>query len=114
MGAIDDLPKRNVIYQGTYQGLGYDALVEKYNDLFLAGHGEFLGRNQECAALPQALTDVGYSGRWAPGPRVIDLDFLIPGTVIANFKPSTASPSSPTRAVGMLACSIGLCAGRGW
>jgi len=86
MGAIDDLPKRNVIYQGTYQGLGYDALVDKYNGLFLTGHGEFLGRNHECAALPQALTDVGYTGRWAPGPRVIDLDFLVPGTVIANFK----------------------------
>lgn len=28
MGAIDELPKRNVIYAGTYQGLSYDALVE--------------------------------------------------------------------------------------
>lgn len=86
MGIADDLPKRMVIYQGNFQGLDYDALVEKFNSLYLAGHGEYLGRNQECAALPQQLTDVGYTGRWTPGPRVIDLDFLPPGTVIANLK----------------------------
>jgi hypothetical protein len=97
MGALDELPKRNVIYQGTYQGLGYDALVEKYNGLFLAGPGEYLGRDHECAALPQVLTDVGYTGRCSPGPRVIDLDFLIPGTVIANFKTVGGKPKFPNQ-----------------
>ena len=97
MGAIDEFPKRNVIYQGTYLGLDYDALVERYDKLLLAGHGEYLGRNQECAALPQALTDVGYTGRWSPGPRVADLDFLIPGTVIANFKTIDGKPRFPNQ-----------------
>jgi hypothetical protein len=40
----------------------------------------------ECAKLPQALTDVGWTGKWQPGPRVVDLAYLNPGTVIANFK----------------------------
>lgn len=97
MGAIDDLPTRSVIYQNSHQGLGYDALVEKYQNLFLSGHGEYLGRDQECVALPQYLTDVGYTGRWAPGPRVVDLDFLIPGTVIANFKMVNGKQVFPNR-----------------
>lgn len=40
----------------------------------------------ECARLPQALTDVGHTSGWRRGPRVIDLEFILPGTVIANFK----------------------------
>jgi hypothetical protein len=86
MGAIDDLPKRNSIYQGTFQGLHFDELADKFDKLRKDGDGEYIGRNHECAALPQFLTAVGYTGRWHPGPRVIDLDFLLPGTVIANFK----------------------------
>jgi hypothetical protein len=39
----------------------------------------------ESVALVQALTDIGNTGRWRPGPRVMDLVFLPPGTVIANF-----------------------------
>lgn len=39
----------------------------------------------ECVALVQAVTNVGYTGWWRPGPRVVDLSFLNPGTVIANF-----------------------------
>lgn len=39
----------------------------------------------ECVALPQAVTNVGYTGFWRPGPRVVDLSYLNPGTVIANF-----------------------------
>jgi hypothetical protein len=27
----------------------------------------------ECVALPQGLTSVGYTGRWQPGARVIDI-----------------------------------------
>lgn len=86
MGVIDELLKRNVIYQDTYQGLGFEALADKFDRLRQIDAGEYLGRNHECVALPQFLTDVGYTGRWQPGPRVIDLDFLLPGTVIANFK----------------------------
>jgi hypothetical protein len=41
----------------------------------------------QCARLVQELTNVGYSGRWQPGERVIDVArTLPPGTVIANFK----------------------------
>lgn len=86
MGVIDQLPKRNVIYQSTHLGLHFDDLADKYDLLRAKGAGAYLGRDQECAALPQFLTDVGYTGRWYPGPRVIDLAFLLPGTVIANFK----------------------------
>jgi hypothetical protein len=80
MGLVDTLPKRNVIYQGDFQ-----ALADKYDELRRKRAGEFIGRDQECVALVQGLTDVGYTGRWQPGPRVIDLAFLLPGTVIANF-----------------------------
>lgn len=46
----------------------------------------YIGRDQECVALPQQVTVVGYTGRWQPGARVVDLNFLRPGTVIANFE----------------------------
>ena len=39
----------------------------------------------ECVALVKELTSVGYTGFWRPGPRVVDLSYLNPGTVIANF-----------------------------
>lgn len=43
--------------------------------------------NGECARLPQELTSVGWTGRWQPGERVIDVArTLKPGAVIANFK----------------------------
>ena len=90
-----DLPKRNVIYQGTYRGLQFEELADKYHQLYLDGKGEYLGRDQECPALPQFLTDVGYTGRWQPGPRVVDLAYLIPGTVIANFKIVDGRPKFP-------------------
>lgn len=72
---IDDLAKRNARYPKDF-----DALIEDYkkNPRFVA--------NGECARLPQELTDVGWTGRWHRGPRVLDLAFLLPGTVIANFK----------------------------
>jgi hypothetical protein len=94
---IDDLPKRNIIYQRKHEGLDFEALVEKYNYLYENRKGEYLGRDHECAALPQLLTDVGYTGRWQPGPRVIDLDYLIPGTVIANFKIVDGKPKFPNQ-----------------
>lgn len=59
----------NVIYPGD---------VEK-----LEGH-EPLG-DGECVALVQRLTSVGPTSTWKPGPRVVDLLYLNPGTVIANF-----------------------------
>lgn len=81
MGFADQLPKRNVIYQGDLE-----ELKEKYKQLAKQPNGYPYIDNGECARLPQVLTDVGYTGRWQPGPRVIDLKFLLPGTVIANFK----------------------------
>jgi hypothetical protein len=44
--------------------------------------------NGECARLVQVLCpEVGWTGRWQRGPRVIDvLPHLLPGTVVANFK----------------------------
>jgi hypothetical protein len=89
---IDDLPKRNVICQRNFEELAdrHDLLIKK-------GKGEYLGRDKECAALPQFLTDVGYTGRWQPGPRVIDLTYLIPGTVIANFKTVNGKPKFPNK-----------------
>jgi hypothetical protein len=63
---------RNVIYQGDL-----DALLEQYRDQFVM--------DGECAKLPQFFTDVGHTSRWQPGPRVVDLAYLNPGTVIANF-----------------------------
>jgi hypothetical protein len=50
----------------------------------LEGHEPF--GDGECVALPKAVTDVGHTGLWRPGPRVVDLSYLNPGTVIANFK----------------------------
>jgi hypothetical protein len=64
---------RNVIYQGDL-----DELLEEYRNRFVM--------DGECAKLPQGLTDVGHTSRWQPGPRVVDLAYLLPGTVIANFK----------------------------
>lgn len=49
----------------------------------LEGHAPF--RDGECVALVQATTNVGHTSGWRPGPRVVDLSFLNPGTVIANF-----------------------------
>jgi hypothetical protein len=95
MADSDELPKRNVIYQNRHEGLYFDELVERYDRLKREGRGQYLGRDHECVALPQYLTDVGYTGRWWPGPRVIDLDFLLPGTVIANFKTVNGVPTFP-------------------
>lgn len=97
MGAFDNLPTRNVIYQSTFQGLHFEELADKYDQLRKNGVGEFLGRDHDCVALPQFLTDVGYTGRWQPGPRVIDLHFLLPGTVIANFKVIDDRPQFPNQ-----------------
>jgi hypothetical protein len=49
----------------------------------LQGHKPF--GDGECVALVQAITSVGHTSRWRPGPRVVDLSFLNPGTVVANF-----------------------------
>lgn len=56
----------------------YHGSVEK-----LDGHKPFF--DGECVALVQATTSVGPTSGWRPGPRVVDLSFLNPGTVIANF-----------------------------
>lgn len=56
----------------------YSGDVEK-----LEGRKPF--RDGECVALVQETTNVGHTSRWRPGPRVVDLHYLNPGTVIANF-----------------------------
>lgn len=89
MGAIDDLAKRNARYMGNFE-----ELADKYDKLVLENKPEWFD-NGQCARLPQVLTDVGYTGRWQPGPRVIDLDYLLPGTVIANFKIVNGKPKFP-------------------
>jgi hypothetical protein len=63
---------RNVIYQGDLGDL-------------LEQHGGRFVMDGECAKLPQFFTDVGHTSRWLPGPLVVDLAYLLPGTVIANF-----------------------------
>jgi hypothetical protein len=60
----------SAIYDGNFMDL------KKHNPF---GDGE-------CAAMPQALTNVGHTSKWRPGLRVMDLVYLQPGTVIANFK----------------------------
>jgi hypothetical protein len=47
--------------------------------------GQYADATGECARLPQVLTDVGWTGRWMRGARVLDSPHLAPGTVIANF-----------------------------
>lgn len=81
---IDELPKRNARYTRG----DWDALIEQYELLAKDSRtrNQAVIANGECARLPQALTDVGHTSRWHRGPRVLDLDFLLPGTVIANFK----------------------------
>lgn len=59
----------NTIYQGDVDAL--------------QGHEPY--RDGGCVALVQALTNVGHTSLWRPGPRVVDLLYLNPGTVIANF-----------------------------
>jgi hypothetical protein len=79
METFDNLHKRNARYPGDYK-----ALADKYDKLLANDKPQWFD-NGQCARLPQLLTDVGYTGRWQPGPRVVDLSYLLPGTVIANF-----------------------------
>ena len=50
----------------------------------LEGHKQF--GDGGCVALVQKLTSIGHTSTWRPGPRVVDLHYLNPGTVIANFE----------------------------
>lgn len=59
------------------------ASIYKKDTESLEGHVPF--GSGECVALPQAVTDVGQTRKWYPGSRVLDLAYLNPGTVIANF-----------------------------
>lgn len=74
-----------VIYEGD---LG--ELLAKYM-------GHFAGRNQECVAFPQAVTNIGHTSRWHRGARVVDQTFITPGTVIANFKMVNGEPKFPNQ-----------------
>lgn len=59
------------------------AIIYKKNVEDLEGHEPF--GSGECVALPQGVTEIGHTSRWYPGSRVLDLAYLNPGTVIANF-----------------------------
>lgn len=59
------------------------ASIYKKDTEGLEGHAPF--GSGECVALPQAVTNVGHTSKWYPGSRVVDLAYLNPGTVIANF-----------------------------
>ncbi|HEV7817330.1 MAG TPA: BPSL0067 family protein [Janthinobacterium sp.] len=74
-----------VVYQGDLT-----ALLKKWKD-----EGKQKLANGECARLPQELTDVGWTGRWQRGARVLDSPHLLPGTVIANFKIVNGRPKFP-------------------
>lgn len=54
-------------------------------ELLARYQGKFAGRDQECAAFVQTVTTVGHTSRWQPGGRVVEQNFITPGTVIANF-----------------------------
>lgn len=78
---LTEFATRSVIYQGDLE-----ELLAKYALIAKQGQGYPYIANGECARLPQALTDVGHTSRWQPGPKVVELAYLNPGTVIANFK----------------------------
>jgi len=81
---------RPAIYRGDLEELKkkYALLAEKnWRDAFID--------NGQCARLVQVLTDVGHTSRWQPGARVVDLNYLRPGTVIANFKIVDGRPKFP-------------------
>ena len=62
------------IYDGDLKDL-----LKEYED-------KHAGRDQECVALVQAVTNVGYTGKWQTGTRVVELNYLEPWTEVANFK----------------------------
>lgn len=41
----------------------------------------------DCVDLVQRLTNIGHTSGWRRGARVLDLMYLNPGTVVANFVP---------------------------
>jgi len=49
----------------------------------------------ECVRLVQHYTNVGHTSTWRQGDRVLDLKFLEPGTVIANFTRQGRWPGKP-------------------
>jgi hypothetical protein len=67
------------------------------NTLLRENEGSFLGRDQECVALPQFLTNIGFTGRWQAGQRVADLNYLRPGSIIANFLFERGKARFPSR-----------------
>lgn len=79
-----------VVYPGNFNDL-LKEWDEKYKQAWKehgqAGLDNLMIANGQCARLPQELTNVGWTGRWQRGDRVIDVArTLKPGTVIANFK----------------------------
>lgn len=79
-----------VIYTGDMNALvreWEDKWRQTFKEKGKEGLKHLMIGNGECVALPQGLTNVGWTGRWQRGERVIDVaKTLKPGTVIANFK----------------------------
>ncbi|WP_371762894.1 BPSL0067 family protein [Massilia sp.] len=79
-----------VVYLGNFNALlreWEDKAKQVYKEQGRDGLKHLMIANGECARLPQALTGVGWTGRWQRGERVIDVArTLKPGTVIANFR----------------------------
>lgn len=63
-----------------------EELKRKYALLAKQGSPDAYIGNKQCARLVQVLTGIGHTSTWRPGARVVDLKYLRPGTVIANFK----------------------------
>jgi hypothetical protein len=78
-----------VIYLGNFNALlkeWDEKWKQTYKEQGDKGLRNLMIGSGECVALPQGLTSVGYTGRWQPGARVINVaKTLKPGTVIANF-----------------------------
>jgi len=83
---------RPVIYRGDLEELKkkYELLAkEKWHKGFID--------NEQCARLVQVLTGIGHTSTWKPGARVVDLNYLRPGTVVANFKIVDGRPKFPNQ-----------------
>lgn len=78
-----------IVYPGDFDSLlreWNEKAKEAWKENGQAGLDALKIANGECARLAQELTSVGWTGRWRPGERVVDVaKTLKPGTVIANF-----------------------------
>lgn len=83
---------RPFIFRGNLE-----ELKEKYELLAKQNPPEAYIDNKQCARLVQVLTGIGHTSTWRPGARVVDLKYLRPGTVVANFKSVDGKPIFPNQ-----------------